>query len=181
MTFNKDKILKGRVWKFGDNIDTDIIAPGDTISFGLGDASEQRMVMEAAFRDVREKFYEKVRPGDILVAGRNFGLGSHREPANKVLISLGFSAVLAESIARLFFRNSVAMGFHAFSVPGVSSFVDEGETLEIDMIKWRVRNLDRNTELRLDPYSELVQTIIESGGIIEVMKQRIAAGQVAAE
>lgn len=176
-----NRVLRGRVWKFGDNIDTDIIAPADTISFGLGDAAEQRMVLEAAFRDVREKFYEKVQPGDILVAGRNFGLGSHREPANKVLVSLGFSAVLAESIARLFFRNSVAIGFHAFQVPGIEAFVDEGETLEIDMNEWRVRNIDRGTELKLDPYSELVQSIIESGGIIEVMKQRIAAGLVPAQ
>ena len=176
-----DRILRGRVWKFGDNIDTDIIAPAETISFGLGDAAEQRMVLEAAFRDVREKFYEQVRPGDILVAGRNFGLGSHREPANKVLVSLGISAVLAESIARLFFRNSVAIGFHSFQVPGITAFCEEGETVEIDMHQWRVRNLDRGGELSLDPYSELVQTIIESGGIIEVMKQRIAAGQIPAE
>ncbi|TCK19640.1 3-isopropylmalate dehydratase small subunit [Ancylobacter aquaticus] len=175
------RILRGRVWKFGDNIDTDIIAPADVISFGLGDANEQNMVKQAAFRDVREKFYEKVQPGDILVAGRNFGLGSHREPANKVLVSLGFSAVIAESIARLFFRNSVAIGFHAFSVPGIEVFVQEGETLEIDMQAWRVRNLDQGTDLKLDPYSELVQTIIESGGIIEVMKQRIASGLVPAE
>lgn len=175
---NSSRILRGRVWKFGDNIDTDIIAPADTISFGLGDASEQRMVLEAAFRDVREKLYEHVQPGDILVAGRNFGLGSHREPANKVLVSLGFSAVLADSIARLFFRNSVAIGFHSFQVPGITAFVEEGETLEIDMMGWKVRNLDRGTELRIDPYSELVQTIIESGGIIEVMKQRIAQGLV---
>ena len=175
------RILKGRVWKFGDNIDTDIIAPGDTISFGLGDAAEQRNVLENAFREVRPRFHELVQPGDILVAGRNFGLGSHREPANKALVSLGFSAVIAESVARLFFRNSVAIGFHAFQVPGITAFVDEGETLEVDMEAWRLRNLSRGTELPLEPYSELVQSIIESGGIIEVMKQRIARGLVPAE
>jgi len=173
------RILKGRVWKFGDNIDTDIIAPGDTISFGLGDAAEHRNVLENAFRDVRPRFYEQVRPGDILVAGRNFGLGSHREPANKVLVSLGFSAVIAESIARLFFRNSVAIGFHAFQVPGIVDFAEEGEVLEIDMHEWRVHNLSRRLELPLEPYSELVENIIESGGIIEVMKQRMAKGLLA--
>ncbi len=169
-----NRILRGRVWKFGDNIDTDIIAPGDTISFGLDDANERRQVLEAAFRDVRERLYEKVRPGDILVAGRNFGLGSHREPANKVLVSLGFSAVLAESIARLFFRNSVAIGFNAFQVPNIGAFVDEGETLEIDLGAWEIRNIDRRTAMAIEPYSPLIQNIIDAGGIIEVMKRRIA-------
>lgn len=175
-----DRILRGRVWKFGDNIDTDIIAPADTISFGLGDEEELRNVKENAFRAVSDKLYEKVQPGDILVAGRNFGLGSHREPANKALVSLGFSAVLAESVARLFFRNSVAIGFYTFQVPGIVDFVEEGETLEIDLGSWQVRNIDRGSECALTPYSELVSNIIESGGIIEVMKQRIADGQIPA-
>lgn len=175
------KVLRGKVWKFGDNIDTDIIAPADTISFGLGDADELRIVKENAFRAVRTKLFEQVRPGDILVAGRNFGLGSHREPANKALVSLGFSAVLAESVARLFFRNSVAIGFHTFQVAGIMDFVDEGETLEIDLGSWMLRNVDRGTQADLTPYSELVSNIIESGGIIEVMKHRIASGQVPAE
>lgn len=177
----KASILTGRVWKFGDNIDTDIIAPADTISFGLGDVAEQRQVLQNAFRAVRPNFHELVQPGDILVAGRNFGLGSHREPANKALVSLGFSAVVAESIARLFFRNSVAIGFHAFQVPGIGAFVDEGERLEINLDAWRLRNLDRGTEMAIEPYSELIKNIIDAGGIIEVMKQRIAAGVVPAD
>src|SRR3954447_6790718 len=107
-------IIRGRVWVFGHNVDTDIIAPGDTISFGLGDAAEEEDVKRNAFRNVRPGLYKEIRQGDILVAGRNFGLGSHREPANKALVSLGFRAVIAESIARLFLRNSVAIGFHVF-------------------------------------------------------------------
>jgi 3-isopropylmalate/(R)-2-methylmalate dehydratase small subunit len=169
-----NRIIRGRVWKFGDNIDTDIITPADTISFGLGDAAEQRNVMENAFRAVRPGFYKVVKPGDILVAGRNFGLGSHREPANKALASLGISAVIAESIARLFFRNAVAIGSHSFQVPGITKFVDEGEELEIDMLGWRLRNITQGTEMPLEPYSELVREIIDAGGIIEVLKRRIS-------
>lgn len=93
-----NRVIVGRVWKFGDNIDTDIIAPGDTISFGLSDEEERRIVMENAFRSLRPGLHKLVQPGDILVAGRNFGLGSHREPANTALVNLGFAAVIAESI-----------------------------------------------------------------------------------
>jgi 3-isopropylmalate/(R)-2-methylmalate dehydratase small subunit len=172
------KKIKGRVWKFGDNIDTDIIAPADTISFGLGDEQELKLVKENAFRTVREKLFEKVQPGDILVAGKNFGLGSHREPANKALVSLGFSAVLADSVARLFFRNSVAIGFPTFQVPGITGLVEEGDELEIDLVNWSVSNVSRGGEIALTPYSDLVRSIMDQGGIINVMKARIAAGEL---
>lgn len=167
-------IIRGRTWVFGDNIDTDIIAPGETISFGLGDASEEEDVKRNAFRAVRTRFHEQVKPGDILIAGKNFGLGSHREPANRALVTLGFQAVLAESIARLFFRNAVAIGFHVFQVPGISKFVAEGETLEIDLAASVVRNVARGTELPIEPYSPLIRRIIDGGGIVELLKHRLA-------
>jgi 3-isopropylmalate/(R)-2-methylmalate dehydratase small subunit len=174
---NPSKVIVGRVWKFGDNIDTDIIAPGDTISFGLSDEEERRIVRENAFRSVRPGLYKLIRPGDILVAGRNFGLGSHREPANTVLANLGFAAVIAESIARLFFRNSVAIGFHALQVPDITRMVEEGDELKIDMENWRLDNLTNGKRAAIEPYSDLVQRIIEAGGILEVLKARIKADQ----
>jgi 3-isopropylmalate dehydratase small subunit len=166
--------IRGRVWVVGDNIDTDIISPRETISFGLGDAAEEEDVRRNAFRPIRPGFHNQVQPGDILVAGRNFGLGSHREPANRALVNLGFSAVIAESIARLFFRNAVAIGFYAFQVPGITGFVAEGEELEIDLAAWRVRNVTRGGTLPLEPYSPLIQTIIEQGGILGLAKARLA-------
>lgn len=167
--------FRGRAVKLGDNIDTDIIAPGDVISFGLDDEGERRLVRENAFRAVRPRFYEQVRPGDILVAGRNFGLGSHREPANRVLVDLGFKAVIAESIARLFFRNAIAIGFDALQVPGITQMVEDGEELEVDLERWRVRNLESGAERPVEPYSPLVEQIMGAGGIIGVLKARIAA------
>jgi 3-isopropylmalate dehydratase small subunit len=169
-----EKLLRGRVWKFGDNIDTDIITPGDTISFGLGDSAEVKILVENAFRAVRPQFYKHVKKGDILVAGRNFGLGSHREPANNALVNLGFSAVIADSIARLFFRNSVAIGFHTLQVPGISAMVEEGDVLEIDFEQGALRNITQGSERRIEPYSPLVRGILESGGIISMLRQRIA-------
>lgn len=169
--------LRGRSFVFGDNIDTDIIAPGNTISFGLGDAFEEEDVKRNAFKAVRPGFYKDVRPGDILVAGRNFGLGSHREPANKALVSLGFRAVIAESVARLFFRNAVAIGFYVFQVPGITKFVREGDELEIDIDAAKLRNLTQRSELALEPFSPLVRRIVDRGGILEVLKDRLAAAQ----
>jgi 3-isopropylmalate/(R)-2-methylmalate dehydratase small subunit len=168
-------VFTGRVWKFGDNIDTDLITPADTTSFGLGDEEERRILRENAFRSIRTAFHTQVRPGDILVAGQNFGLGSHREPANTALVSLGFVAVIAESVARLFFRNSVAIGFHALQVPGITGMVEEGDTLEVDMTTWTIRNLANGKTASIEPYSELVQRIIEAGGILRVLKARVEA------
>jgi len=165
----------GRVWKFGDNIDTDVITPADTTSFGLGDAEERRILRENAFRSLRPAFHTQVRPGDILVAGRNFGLGSHREPANTALVSLGFVAVIAESVARLFFRNSVAIGFHALEVPGITGMVEEGDQLRVDMAAWTIENLTNGKRAKIEPYSELVQRIIGAGGILRVLKARVEA------
>ena len=172
-------VIRGRTFVFGDNIDTDIIAPGNTISFGLGDALEEEDVRKNAFKALRPGFHKEVKAGDILVAGRNFGLGSHREPANKALVSLGFRAVIAESVARLFFRNAVAIGFHVFQVPGITAFVAEGEELEIDIDRSRIRNVARGTELAMEPYSPLVRRIVERGGILEVLKDRLAARETA--
>lgn len=167
--------IRGRAWVFGDNIDTDIIAPGELISFGLGDAAEENEIRKNAFRAVRPGLYKEVKVGDVLIAGRNFGLGSHREPANKALYSLGFRAVIAESMARLFFRNAVAIGFHVFQVPNIRELVREGDELEIDPDGAMLRNLTRKAQQPLEPYSPLIRNIIEQGGILEVVKSRLAA------
>lgn len=171
---NTQRQIEGRAFVFGDNIDTDIIAPGNTISFGLGDALEEDDVKRHAFQAVRPDLYRQVRSGDILVAGRNFGLGSHREPANKALYTLGFRVVIAESVARLFFRNAVAIGFHVFQVPGILEQVGEGDELRIDLDIPILRNLTRGSEIALEPYSPLIRRIIEEGGILEVMRSRLA-------
>lgn len=167
--------IRGRAFVFGDNIDTDIIAPGELISFGLGDTAEEEQIRTRAFGAVRPGLYKDVKVGDVLIAGRNFGLGSHREPANKALYTLGFRAVIAESMARLFFRNAVAIGFHVFQVPGIRELVREGDELEIDPDGAMLRNLTRKTQQPLEPYSPLIRNIIEQGGILEVVKSRLAA------
>jgi 3-isopropylmalate/(R)-2-methylmalate dehydratase small subunit len=171
--------MRGRAWVFGNNIDTDIIAPAGTISFGLGDKAEDDDVKRNAFRAVRPDLYKVVRSGDVLVAGSNFGLGSHREPANRVLVSLGFSAVICESVARLFFRNSVAIGFYVFEVPGILAFAQEGDELEIDLESSLVRNLTRETSKPLPTFSPLIRNIIDQRGILAMMKKRLQDRELA--
>lgn len=165
--------MRGRAWVFGDNIDTDIIAPADTISFGLGDKIEDDDVKRNAFRAVRPGLYKEVNRGDVLIAGRNFGLGSHREPANRVLVSLGFSAVVCESVARLFFRNSVAIGFYVFEVPGILEFAREGDEVELDVEAGVIRNVTQGTSKPLPTFSPMIRNIIDQGGILSMMKKRL--------
>lgn len=165
--------MRGRVLKFGDNIDTDIIAPPDAISFGIADESEMQGVIECAFHTIRPGFHKNVRSGDILIAGKNFGLGSHREQATTVIAKLGISTILAESIARLYQRNSIAIGFPVFEVPGISKLAEEGDDIEVDLTEWKVTNMKTGETLRLQPLSGMIQNILDAGGILKMMVQRL--------
>lgn len=168
-----ERQMKGRVLKFGDNIDTDIIAPPDAISFGMADDSEMQEVIDSAFYTVRPNFSKEVRKGDILVAGRNFGFGSHREQATTVIAKLGISTILADSIARLYQRNSIAIGFPVFEVPGISALVEEGDYIEVDLTEWKVTNVRTGGTLRIEPLSGMIQNILDAGGILEMMVRRL--------
>lgn len=166
-----EKIISGKVYKFGNNIDTDIISPGMTISFGLADGSELEEVRLHAFEELRPGFYKEVIPGSIMVAGKNFGLGSHREQATTVMKKLGFTLVIADSVARLYQRNSFAIGFPVLEVPGISRMVEEGDYIDVDLYNWTLMNKKNNETIKIEPLSEIALKIIYSGGIIELLKE----------
>ena len=111
----------------------------------------------------------------MLVAGPNFGCGSHRERANRVLPMLGFSAVVADSVARIFFRNAIAGGFPCFEAPGVTEVAVDGEPIALDLATWRASG-PRGT-VAIHRYSERVAEIVEAGGMIGLMRRRWAAGR----
>ena len=138
-------ILTGRVWKFGDNISTDLIMP----SFGAMSSPNMDPHEAALFcmRANRPDWAEKVRPGDIVIAGKNFGCGSSR-PAAKMLKGLGIQLVVAESVARIFFRNSINLGMAILSCPGVHDAFEEGETIEVNMETGEIRSLDTGRTIR---------------------------------
>lgn len=164
----------GKVWKFGDNIDTDqIVAATVMAQTGVPGEKELQLLKENAFAAIRKDFYKVVGQGDILVAGRNFGFGSHRESANTVLRLLGFQAIVAETFARIYFRNSIAIGFPAFEIPGITKLVEEGDTLEIDTKASRAVNTRTGEFCSFTPHCDMVNRILEVGSVFKLMHERI--------
>ena len=155
-------IREGRVWKFGDDINTDLIFPNR--AFRLPLAEQHLMVFSAN----RPGWVDEVQPGDIIVAGRNFGMGSGR-PVGRLLTECGVAGVLAESVNGLCLRNCVAFGFPALSVPGILADFDEGERARIDFAGGGIENLDRGTNREVDGLAPLFRDLVEAGGTIPML------------
>jgi len=164
MNFNLNNKIKGRVWKFGDSINTDIIAPGGDRGINL---------RETTMAALRPDFPSNVKSGDILVAGKNFGCGSHREEANLILREIGIKAILAESVARLFFRISISLAFPTFIVPDITSIIEDQEMIEIDYSNGKVNNLDNGKQISFTKFPPIVDDIFHAGGIIPLILKRL--------
>ncbi len=164
-----DKIIKGKVVKLGDYVNTDVISPSRWMREGL--EVLRLHTMEA----IRADFYKDVKPGNILVAGRNFGCGSHREPATAIIKVLGIAAIVADSVGRLYFRNGIAFGIPVFGVNGISGLVEEGEELEIAMKPDKVilTNVTRGGKLEAPAIPDTMARVLESGGVYKLLKQRL--------
>jgi 3-isopropylmalate/(R)-2-methylmalate dehydratase small subunit len=161
------KVIRGRAWIFGDSIDTDVIAP----SGDRGDSPEAlRQNTMAAFRP---EFAKQVKPGDILVAGRNFGCGSHRSSANSILQEVGLGAIVAESVARIFYRISVSIAFATFAAPGITGIVKDGEELEVDYQAGVVRNPATGASVPIKRFPPSVEAIFEADGILPLVAKRL--------
>jgi len=157
--------IRGRVWKVGDQINTDLITPGQYLTAPIEEVKKH--VLEA----VNPLLAKEVRQGDILVAGKNFGCGSSRESAPRALKALGISAVVAESFARIFFRNAVAIGLAVVPCPGVSQSLEDGEMLELDLESARVKNLNRKIQLQGNPLPKEMLDVLNKGGITPLLKE----------
>jgi 3-isopropylmalate/(R)-2-methylmalate dehydratase small subunit len=158
-------MINGRVWKFGDDINTDLMLPGPLLT-----ASEEEQ-RRAVFSANRPGWVDEVRPADIIIGGRNFGTGSSR-PAARSLRNLGLGALIAESINGLFFRNAVSFGFLALECPGIGAAFDEGHTAEIAIDAWTVRNRDTGAVLPLSPVKEKLLSLMTSGGIYPLLEKQ---------
>jgi 3-isopropylmalate/(R)-2-methylmalate dehydratase small subunit len=163
-------VIQGRVWKVGDQINTDLITPGQYLTAPIEEVKKH--VLEA----VNPRFAKETREGDILVAGKNFGCGSSRESAPRALKALGISAVVAESFARIFFRNAVAIGLAVVPCPGVFQSFEEGETVELDLESARVKNLNRNFQLQGKPLPREMIEVLNKGGITPLLKEMFGKG-----
>jgi 3-isopropylmalate/(R)-2-methylmalate dehydratase small subunit len=157
--------IRGRVRKFGDNIDTDTIAPGSTLQFPVDEMKKH------AFSPIYPEFYKTVKEGDVIVAGGNFGCGSSREQATMVVKELGFRFVVCESMARIYLRNCVGLGIYPILSKGVSRLFDEGDEIEIDLQRGEVKNVRTGKTASFEPLSETPLRILNAGGIIPVLKK----------
>jgi 3-isopropylmalate/(R)-2-methylmalate dehydratase small subunit len=154
--------LHGRAHKFGDSVNTDYIISGK-YKFKTLDMNElAKHVME----DLDPDFYSKIAPGDLIVAGRNFGLGSSREQAPLAIKHAKIAAVIAKSFARIFFRNSINTGLPILICPDADK-IDEGDELEADLSEGVIRDITKNLELRAEPLPPIMIKILEDGGLAE--------------
>ena len=162
-------MIKGTAYKFGNNIDTDQIISAKYLV--TTDAKElAKHCMETADPD----FPAKAKPGDIMVAGRNFGCGSSREHAPISIKGLGLSLIIAESFARIFFRNCINIGMPILECPEAAQEASSGDQIEVDLDKGQIKNLTKNKTYQAQPFPEFMQQIIRAGGLMPYVKKRLA-------
>lgn len=163
--------FEGKTWVFGDNVDTDQITPGKYLT--MITAEELGKVVLAGAPG-RENFAQQVGKGDIMVAGRNFGCGSSREHAPLALKGAGMPVVLAESFARIFYRNAINVGLPILEVEDISKKVTEGDVLDIDLLSGVITNKTKGEKYEAVPLSDKALSILNAGGLVEVTKQKLA-------
>lgn len=160
-------ISTGRAWVFGDRIDTDVLAPGSLMKL------DARALAAHCLKAIRPEFAGEVRPGDFLVAGESFGIGSSREQAAVSLKLLGVSAVLAVSFARIFFRNAYNQGLPAVALQDAASVAD-GDRLSIDLTRGLLVNLTQSQDYRFAAIPGHLMDIVSAGGLTPYLKKRLA-------
>ncbi len=159
-------VKSGKSWKFGDDVNTDIIISGK-YKLSITDLDQlSKHAMEAAMPD----FAEKVQKGDCVVAGKNFGSGSSREQAPLVLMHLGVSAVIAKSFARIFYRNALNIGLPAVECEQADR-ISEGDLLEVDLAKGVVRNISKGESYAVKPFPPQLRVILSEGGLVSYVKK----------
>ncbi len=163
-------ILKGKVWKFGDNIDTDAIIPARYLN-----TSDPHELAKHVMEDADREFPSKVGAGDMIVAGANFGCGSSREHAPIAIRAAGIQAVVAKSFARIFYRNAFNIGLPIFESEEAPGGIREGDEIEIDADGGAIRNITKGEEYAAKPIPPFMQELIAAGGLIEWTKKRITS------
>lgn len=160
--------VKGRAWKYGDHVDTDVIIPARYLN-----TSDPAELAQHVLEDLDPEFRKKMKPGDIIVAGENFGSGSSREHAPLAIKASGVSCVIAKSFARIFYRNAINIGLPILEAPEAVERIDTGDELEVDFSKGEIRNLTKGETYTAKPFPEFVMEIIRAGGLVEYTKRRL--------
>ena len=165
-------MTQGKAHTFGDHIDTDQIIPATS----LVTTDEKELAMHC-METPDQDFAKRVRPGDVIVAGVNFGCGSSREHAVFSIKGCGVSAVIAKSFARIFFRNSINLGLPVLESPEAVDAIEAGDELDVDLATGTIRNLTSEQVFKAKPYEPFMLEIIEAGGLVDYTKRRLAAAK----
>ena len=158
--------LQGTVWKFGNNVDTDLIIPARFLnSFNRDDLAQN------CFADVRPGFRDLISPGDIIVAGKNFGSGSSREHAPLAIKAAGISVIIAESFARIFYRNAINIGLPILESAEAASSLEEGSPVSVDPTTGEIANTNTGERFLAKPIPSFMRAIIDAGGLVNHIKK----------
>lgn len=158
---------KGFVHKYKDNVDTDVIIPARYLN-----TSDNKELASHCMEDIDKDFVKKVRPGDIMVAGYNFGCGSSREHAPISIKESGISCIIAKSFARIFYRNAINIGLAIIESESIAEEIEAGDELEIDFKSGTITNLSKNKSYKTNPFPAFIQEIINSNGYVEYIAKK---------
>jgi len=163
--------LRGRVHKYGANVDTDAIIPARYLNL-----SEAEELAQHCMEDFDSEFLARVEPGDIIVVDTNFGCGSSREHAPLAIKAAGISCVIAKSFARIFFRNAINIGLPLLECSEAVDSTEAGDILEVDLTTGQVTNVTRGKTFVAEPYPDFMMSIINAGGLVEYTRRKLAGG-----
>jgi len=162
-------MLKGKVHKYGADVNTDVIIPARYLNL-----SEPAELVEHCMEDIDPEFVNRVKLGDIMVATTNFGCGSSREHAPLAIKAAGISCIIAKSFARIFFRNAINIGLPLLECDEIVDKIEAGDFMEIDLSTGNIKNMNRGMVFTAKPYPDFMVELISAGGLIEYIKKRLA-------
>ena len=160
-------LASGKVFKYGDNIDTDVIIPARYLNI-----SDMDELSCHCMEDIDKNFIKYVKKGDIIVANKNFGCGSSREHAPIVIKESGISCVIASTFARIFYRNAINIGLPILECEQAATNIEAGDKIEIDFNTGIIKNITKNEEYKAEPFPEFMQNIISNGGLIKSIEKK---------
>jgi len=159
--------MTGTAWVFGDNVNTDEIIPARYLN-----VSEEAELARHCMEDIDPTWVEKIAPGDVIVAGENFGCGSSREHAPRCIKAAGIACVVARSFARIFFRNAINVGLPIVECPPAAVDIQTGHRVEVDLAASTLTNLTTGRTFRFEPFAPEMEAIIQSGGLMNFVRRR---------
>ncbi|AZV55879.1 3-isopropylmalate dehydratase small subunit [Clostridium sp. AWRP] len=161
-------MIKGKAIKYGDNVDTDVIIPARYLN-----TSDHKELASHCMEDIDKNFSKKINKGDIMIAGKNFGCGSSREHAPIAIKASGISCIIAETFARIFFRNSINIGLPIMECEEAAKDIDEKDEVSVDTVSGVIKNITKNKTYKAVPFPEFMQKIIKSEGLINYIKEEV--------